>query len=510
MADLDQRLRDHLLQLRDSQTEDLGADLMAWLDRDDAARTPDLPPELVVALSTDREQLGRRIVAQLAGWLRLGGDVRLDVAGAPAAQELSAAGPEVDLAPAPVSVVAQDTEEETEELELEPVVVALESVVAHEAVVPQAPPRPVRTASLTKLKDLKDRFEGGAALLVDPPQDAWRDLVGPFLKVLGGEHEHHAELDRLESHLRRKLAQLREAPAEVQCQILGLATARLRRLQGCLPGEERRIVTLLRLLSGYSGTVRPGFVYGLALDHQPRHGTWADDADRLLAELEGEDPAPPVNAERVLSKLRELVAEVRGNADAPGRRGAAVASLRRVLCRGLEQGLRPRDPRLIQLLGPYVADLDHAALRPVRRAIRVADRQVLVADDEDSGSFLAPDWPWWAYTRGRRAVIIGGDTREHSRRRIQAAFEFSELEWTQTKVHNAGRLRGLHDRVRTGGVDVILMITRFSSHLSDHMLVGPCKEHGVDLVHVHGGYGVTGVKLSIERFLGPSQGAAVH
>jgi hypothetical protein len=507
VADLDQRLRDHLLQLRDSQTEDLGADLMAWLDRDDAARTPDLPPDLVVALSTDREQLGRRIVAQLAGWLRLGGDVRLDVAGAPAAQELSAAGPEVDLAPAPLSVVAQDAEEETEELELEPVVVALEAVVAPEVVVSQAPPRPAHTASLTKLKD---RFEGGASLLVDPPQDAWRDLVDPFLKVLGGDHEHHAELDRLASHLQRKLDQLCGAPADIQCQILGLATARLRRLQECLPGEERRIVALIRQLSGYSGSVRPGYVYGLALEHTPRHGTWADDADHLLAELEGEDPAPPVNAERVLSELQELVAEIRANVDAPGRRDAAVATLRRVLIRGLQQGLRPRDPRLVQLLGPYVADLDHATLRPVRRAIRVAECQVQVADDDDSGSFLAPDWPWWSYTRGRRAVIIGGDPRELNRQRIQAAFEFSELGWIETKVHNAGRLRGLVERVRTGGVDVILMLTRFSSHLSDHMLVGPCKEHGVDLVHVHGGYGVTGVRLAIERFLGPSQGASVH
>ena len=115
---------------------------------------------------------------------------------------------------------------------------------------------------------------------------------------------------------------------------------------------------------------------------------------------------------------------------------------------------------------------------------------------------LPEDWAWWGRTEGRRAVILGGSPRETNRARLEQEFRFAELVWDPAE-HKRNVLQRLRDRIRSGGVDLVIVLRRFVGHDTDDVVVRACKDSGTDWVHVEHGYGVNQVQAAVERFLEP-------
>ena len=117
---------------------------------------------------------------------------------------------------------------------------------------------------------------------------------------------------------------------------------------------------------------------------------------------------------------------------------------------------------------------------------------------------LPEDWDWWGRTEGRRAVMLGGSPRETNRARLEQEFRFAELVWDPAE-HKRNVLQRLRDRIRSGGVDLVIVLRRFVGHDTDDVVVRACKDSGTDWVHVEHGYGVNQVQAAVERFLEPME-----
>jgi hypothetical protein len=256
------------------------------------------------------------------------------------------------------------------------------------------------------------------------------------------------------------------------------------------------------VLTHYLRTEQPGFSYGLARSHGPRNDSWEDDAAghheelrRLLPDMRLE----PANKDKLLAKVSELATEM---ADAPPFAEAAVASqLVRAIGKALDEGVNPRDTKLVNLATPWTELLDDGRFKSLRRAIR-EEQSSGEASLERTYDAIPEDWAWWGRTEGRRAVILGGSPRETNRARLQEEFHFAELVWDPAE-HKRNVLQRLRDRIRSGGVDLVIVLRRFVGHDTDDVVVRACKESGTDWVHVEHGYGVNQVQAAVERFLDP-------
>lgn len=243
----------------------------------------------------------------------------------------------------------------------------------------------------------------------------------------------------------------------------------------------------------------PGKAHGLALAHAPRKGTWAADAKELAARLA---PAPsPLNAERELAALkREFVSYL--DAANLGDEEAADAKKRTWAARLhalFNLSVRRDDPRLVTLFRDHSFVLDDKAFAKLRRAIRDADD----ADEpEVDRNALAADWPLFHHTRGKRALMIGGDPREPHRTRVHTAFQFADLDWLPTEF-SRNPTQQAKARIEAGAVDLVLPLHRWCPHKVDETLQPACKAKGVPYVSVQNSYGVTGLRLAFERFLKP-------
>ena len=178
------------------------------------------------------------------------------------------------------------------------------------------------------------------------------------------------------------------------------------------------------------------------------------------------------------------------------------SQLVRAFAEALNAGVNPRDTRLVNLAASWLELLEDARFRPLRRAVR-EDQGSLDASLEKTYDAIPEDWDWWGRTQGRRAVMLGGSPREKNRARLEQEFRFSELVWDPAE-HKRNVLQRLRSRIRSGGVDLVIVLRRFVGHDTDDVVVRSCKESGVDWVHVEHGYGVNQVQAAIERFLTPA------
>jgi hypothetical protein len=300
----------------------------------------------------------------------------------------------------------------------------------------------------------------------------------------------------------------RVIPPEAQAPLIGLLAARLRAVQE-QPGflGDRRVDFAFGTLSAYVKRARPGYVYGLARWHQPNRESWDADAEamfeRLAAMLPSAAEAEP-NHQRQLDAIEAVVREI-GIAPAEAR-SAVAAQIRREVLAALAMGLQARNPRLVRIVAPVAEIFDAPEFRALRRAIR--DELDASRDEETSVEVeeapLPPDWAWWGYTRGRRALLVGGDPREPNRVRLERAFAFAELEWVGAEFKR-NNLHGVRDRVRAGRTDLVILLTRFTGHDADQIVIPACREMGVGFVCVPHGYGVVRVRHAIERFLDPDE-----
>lgn len=297
----------------------------------------------------------------------------------------------------------------------------------------------------------------------------------------------------------------KELPRTVQRALTGLVASRMRFLQDDAPAEVKVILQMqlrkdFARLTQFSNEQQPGWVTGLSRSHTPENGTWISDAEFWWNTLRREVGGFVMDAERASLNpevaLDELGTLLEG---AP-----AAADIRRGATRALNAGVAPEDPRLTRLLMSHLPALrGDKGLKRLRRSVRqaIASERADTGpldDDEDDGP-LPPDWPWFEFTRGRTAVLVGGDEREQRRVEIEAAFEFEALEWVGG--YDIRGIQSLAERIQGGSVDMVLMLARFISHKVTDILLPACRSAQVDWVMVRQGYGINQLRFAVERYL---------
>lgn len=109
-----------------------------------------------------------------------------------------------------------------------------------------------------------------------------------------------------------------------------------------------------------------------------------------------------------------------------------------------------------------------------------------------------------AITRGRRAILVGGQgARENHRQAIQDALEFGELEWVTSERGQASVFTRLTDRAQPGRYDLVLYLAAFTSHKAGGF-IRACKQAGIPIVYLPRGYSVASVERSILDQLHPA------
>lgn len=289
-----------------------------------------------------------------------------------------------------------------------------------------------------------------------------------------------------------------EQPQETQRALIGFASSMARFLQHELSPldlfDERTFNRLFSQMTRWSGQYQPGFVPGLSRSKGPTTGNWLTDAEQWWESLLREANLPQEQDQSaVFRRLEDLLEEGKPS------RTELVARVRDVVKAGVTQS----DPRLISLLMPYRNRLKgEKEFKTLRTKLRKASQTERVDDDPEKtvDHGIPADWNLFERTRGKSVVIVGGDDRSHAAARIKDAFGFRDIEWETGAPRRAAALA---ERVRGGRtIDMIIVLRNFVSHSYPNVLVPACKEAGVDLVVVDHGYGVSQVKLAMERFLG--------
>lgn len=294
-----------------------------------------------------------------------------------------------------------------------------------------------------------------------------------------------------------------ELPRPTQRALVATVAARARLLQDHLNVDPvpDALDKVFSALTGFSKRAQPGFVFGLMRAHSPQHGeTWRADAEHWARALHaGATEEAASNPERCLAELVELAAQPE-----PGE-----AFVEAVLA-ALNAGVEADDPRLVRAVLGHTEQLKrHARFKKLRRAAREAEDQDAASEAELSAPaapVLPADWPFHSFVANKRAAIVGGDLREEARQRIQAAFGFASLDWVSTE--HGRHIQALAAAVQGGTVDLVILLRRFIGHDVDRIVPPACRAAGVPWVSVERGYGVSQLRLGMERYLQPEEDAA--
>jgi hypothetical protein len=348
--------------------------------------------------------------------------------------------------------------------------------------IPEEPatPEPTPAAEVDMLALAR---EFGPNLRSEP---SWQERLVRLLEGLGPEQAVGPVLDAALNPDRWK-----GLPAPVQRSVITYLVARLRTASSEIAPAD--LDGAFSSVTRFMQVEQPGFVHGLHRAHPPKRGSWPADAafawagllDKVpgLAEVMAED-AP---SRRVEDALREV--------EAAGEPELRVAAIRAAL-----EVVSERHPRLVRLAADLVDRLEQPEFRGLRRAIRAELADPAEEEGAAAEAELPVDWAGWAKTRGRRAVMIGGSPREPNRQRIERIFGFQSLEWRPAE-HRRNGLQTLRNSIRSGGVDLLLVLRDFVGHDADDVLLPACREAGVDWAHVEHGYGTGSVRRAIERYV---------
>jgi hypothetical protein len=138
------------------------------------------------------------------------------------------------------------------------------------------------------------------------------DRIGPPPDELGAE-EREFETDRLELGTSDDtLREVRLLPNDVQRSYLRLVTARLNAVRAAVGSDllmRERVGRLLGIIRDYTREHRPGAVYGLSRDHEPKGGTWAADAHHLWNRLARDDDDAPISRSTPVQSRRSAESE---------------------------------------------------------------------------------------------------------------------------------------------------------------------------------------------------------
>lgn len=483
LSDIEQRLAALLGQEKDGATESV-RDLLEKAHKLAAYQSAAPTDDLQAMIGQQLDEVATELLDILLGWTSLGGRVELGIAGTPV---VPIAPEVVNTLPSPLALQVPET---TLSADLE----LLQEEHEAEAVSLQQP-------TIDQLERLQKHVKDGGTLdLPLVPSDDWQGLLAQLLRIGASKPNPEGELESIQRVIDHR-ERWHGLPRRIQCLVIEWLTARLRALQ--VRGvRDWRVDQGFTVLTHYSRTEQPGFSYGLARSHGPRNDSWEDDAEVHVEELRRllpSDTIEPPNKDKLLAHIQELSEEL---ADAPSFAEAAVSSqLVRAFAKALDEGVSPRDTRLVNLASGWLDLLEDARFKSLRRAVR-NDQLTNEASMEKTYDALPEDWAWWGRTEGRRAVMLGGSPRETNRARLQQEFRFEELAWDPAE-HKRNVLQRLRDRIRSGGVDLVIVLRRFVGHDTDDVVVRACKDSGTDWVHVEHGYGVNQVQAAIERFLEP-------
>ncbi len=442
--------------------------------------TQDVDPELKEQLAEDRRRLADELLEGLVLWAELGGKVRLG--------DVELGGPPASLAESIRTPVRVESGPET---------VVVRRTIREGATIVSRPP----VATGDSIRGLARHFETGAAVRPEGVATNWEELLGRVVEVLGTPRDDADAEVLVLYNVIREADRWRALPREVQRTLVGLVTARLRRAQDEMGISGPRLDDSFSMLSAWSKREQPGWVNGLSRGHLPTRGSWTADADAYTARLPGGGEAPTVreNAEKLLGAISAFAPEFES---APAEAMDAVATQFKGLVRkALDGGVRNTDPRLLRLCSGHAELFDTQDFRGLRRALR-EDAEPSEGEDDDKAPPLPPDWAWWGRTRFRRGVLVGGDPREPNRVRLEQSFGFQELDWVGTEGKGK-HLQTVRDRLRSGKVDIVIILGGFVGHDADEIILPAARECGVDWVHVDKGYGIARIRRAIERFLDP-------
>ena len=293
-------------------------------------------------------------------------------------------------------------------------------------------------------------------------------------------------------------------PRAVQHSLMSLLTARARTLQAeAHLLEDSVLKDVFQRLSRYSKTYEPGFVHGLALDHQPQHDSWREDTRRWqdafhrIINKYTPEPETPEDDDLTPGDAQRQVEELLEEAEATEHIQEGLLSL-------VGQGLKP-DTRICRLLVDHLEDLLHPDLKALRKAVKEQQKE---DEQEAEASYMEANTRTWhleRLTRGMTAAIVGGDPREDVREKIQHHFGFSELDWIPA---NKGmrRIQSLSEQARAGKPQIILVLLDFISHSTWDKLRQ--KDALSIIAPVPNGYGLTQLEMALERAIQRGTGGA--
>jgi len=303
-----------------------------------------------------------------------------------------------------------------------------------------------------------------------------------------------------------------DLPSDCHLGLTGLCAAKARHLQDeASPALKRPMLFMLldkifSRLTAFSKEYRPGFVFGLTRHHRPESESWLEDARSWWQHLGikispggpgsvveiGEPEVVLPNPEKALNYLDGILEDEEPD------RGLVCAEV--VLC--LKAGVRPDDPRLVKMLHPHSKLLTkEPKVKATRKAIRDFRKEMQEAGKkaEQDKTALPEDWPYWEYTRGKAAIIVGGETRVRVMKRIQKAFAFESIEWETS--WNVRRNEAIASQVASGKIEVVIFLARFMSHQAWDIIGPSCKSAGTTSILVEQGYGVGIVRHTLESNL---------
>lgn len=172
--------------------------------------------------------------------------------------------------------------------EPDPEPVASSTTLAEQVAVPE----PVSAEALQQWAEQyrsRDRPQSPSPALV---LHAMVERLGPLPERLDIGVERGLEIERLDDALSGEaLGELRQLPSDAQRAYLRLVTARLNAIREVAAADvftRERASRLLGTIRDYTREHRPGAVYGLASAHEPRSGSWQDEAAHLWHRIAGE------------------------------------------------------------------------------------------------------------------------------------------------------------------------------------------------------------------------------
>ena len=197
---------------------------------------------------------------------------------------------------------------------------------------------------------------------------------------------------------------------------------------------------------------------------------------------------------KVAYALKKLAGEGGGPGPLPAEH-AQVAAIDKAVTGLLADGLPASDKRLREMLVPVVGRLPEQVGPELSRVLaeidQHLDRQHAEAEeqagdhDDREDELLARARE---LTRGRRAVLIGGQPEEEHRRRLERDLALESLRWLRV-AHGESFEVSAGPALSSDDVTLAIVMTRWRSHRDGPAARSICRDRGIALVELPGGYG---------------------